>query len=858
MLLEMSSTLIFLLSLGTTHAQVKLPVLPDSLFSAYYQQRLSLFKTLPVLPGCIIFLGNSITNGSTWSALFPDTKLINMGISGDNTAGVIHRLPIVLHKKPAKVFLLIGTNDLAARISPDSVIKNIFLIADYIHQEAPATQLYVQSILPVNDAMKSDFPDHLHNTKVIQLVNEQLEMQADRHFYTYLNLFSFFAGADNKLRPDFTNDGLHLMGKAYMLWKHLLFPAIYDVSPKPALLPLPRELNWVPGNFPLYQCSTIVVQDTSFYQEASRLQHFLNEAGWDYQIKTNCSPGEPYIELSKNQVAAPENENEAYTLQVTANKIVLTAATTHGIFNGLQTLRQLMRGGGWVEGCHIRDWPAFAWRGYMIDVGRNYMSVPLLKQQIDVMASMKLNVFHFHATEDIAWRFAIQQYPQLTAPENMLRNKGMYYSDAEISDLIAYCKSHYITFVPELDMPGHSAAFSRALHTSMQSDSGLAYIKNILKEVCTKFSLPYIHIGADEVKITNQNFIPEVTNYLEGFGKKVIGWQPGGNFTRHTIRQWWMDDTAHQAGDNQYQYIDSRHLYLNHMDPEEAVVTIFNRMLCNKIKGDSLALGATLCMWPDRAVAQEEDVLQMNPVYPGMLAFAERCWRGGGQAGWIANINEGDTSAFFDFEKRLLDIKKIFFRKKAFPYIKQANMEWTLTGPFNNGGHVNEVFLPEKNFDTLGRYYFYKRVTGATIVLRHWWYPLIEGAVTQPEENTTFYASKKIWCAEAGIKKFWIGFNDISRSTATDSPPANAWDDKGSQVWVNGQLIAPPKWKHAGQKGNPEIPLLDEGYSYRPATEIYLNKGWNTVLLKLPVTSFRGKDWQNPVKWMFTFVELPE
>ncbi|HRF25527.1 MAG TPA: family 20 glycosylhydrolase, partial [Chitinophagaceae bacterium] len=80
----------------------------------------------------------------------------------------------------------------------------------------------------------------------------------------------------------------------------------------------------------------------------------------------------------------------------------------------------------------ITDWPAFSWRGYMIDVGRNYIEMNLLKQQIDVMATHKLNVFHFHATEDIAWRIAIKQYPQLTSPEFMLRNKGMYYSEDEI------------------------------------------------------------------------------------------------------------------------------------------------------------------------------------------------------------------------------------------------------------------------------------------------------------------------------------------------------------------------------------------------------------------------------------------
>jgi hypothetical protein len=257
----------------------------------------------------------------------------------------------------------------------------------------------------------------------------------------------------------------------------------------------------------------------------------------------------------------------------------------------------------------------------------------LLKQQIDVMAAYKLNVFHFHATEDIAWRIAIKQYPQLTSPEFMLRNKGMYYSEDEIKELIAYCKERHITFVPEIDMPGHSAAFKRAMGVDMQSDSGIVILKNILKEFCTTYDVDYIHIGADEVKITNKNFVSEITNYIESFGKKVIGWQPGGNFTNSTIRQLWMDDNAHLSNQQNLQFIDSRHLYLNHMDPLEAVTTIFNRKIADKEKGDAHTLGGTICMWHDRAVNKDEDILKMNPVYPAMLAFAERSWRGGGHAG---------------------------------------------------------------------------------------------------------------------------------------------------------------------------------------------------------------------------------
>lgn len=178
-------------------------------------------------------------------------------------------------------------------------------------------------------------------------------------------------------------------------------------------------------------------------------------------------------------------------------------------------------------------------------------------------------------------------------------------------------------------MPGHSAAFTRAMGVTMQSDSGMVMVKNILKEICETYDVPYLHIGADEVKITNKNFVPEVTAYIESFGKKVVGWEPGGNFSGSTIRQLWMGDDGRLSGNSDIQYGDSGHLYLNHMDPLESVVTIYNRKIGNREKGDEKILGGIICMWPDRRVENEIDIMRMNPVYPAMLAFAREklAWR---------------------------------------------------------------------------------------------------------------------------------------------------------------------------------------------------------------------------------------
>lgn len=838
-------------------AQAQLPSYPDSIFSTYYWQRVTHFNTLPQSKDDIIFLGNSITDGAEWSELFNDNNIKNRGISGDITAGVIHRLNNITKARPSKIFLLIGVNDLARNISPDSVVKNILIISAYIKQESPSTKLFVQSILPINDVYNK-FPTHTNKGKEIKQVNEQLLQNANQYHYTFINLYSSFCDANEKFKSNLTNDGLHLKGEAYLLWKHVVYPYVYGLQQHASLIPMPQQMQFTANYFLLYNCHEIVVSNDSLHANAIQLQQQLQQKNVHVNIVSSANNNIPFIELKIEKVSAPQCENEAYKLQVLPSKIVITANTCHGIFNAVQTLIQLMRDNEIIDGCEIYDWPAFSWRGYMVDVGRNYQSVELLKQQIDVMSRYKLNIFHFHFTEDIAWRLQSKLYPQLTAPENMLRNKGMYYSENDLKELIAYCKERYITLVPEIDMPGHSAAFKRAMGVDMQSDSGLVIIKNILNEFCSTYNLPYMHVGGDEVHVKNKNFMPTVISLLHNFGKTTIAWSPGADVDTATIRQLWMSDNG-EKNISSLHFIDSRHLYINHMDPLESVVTIFFRQIGDTIKQTANIKGATLCLWPDRRVENEEDILRMNPAYPAMLAFAERTWKGGGYKGWTATIGEPSSSKaneFAEFENRLLDHKKQYFKNLPFPYVKQEDIEWKFYGPFDNDGDLSKKFLPETKAFNDSIQQPSLTITGGTIILRHWWAPLIEGALNNPKENTTWYALTKIWSDENAEKDFWIGFNNISRSPATNSPMPGTWDNHQSKIWVNRKIIEPPVWKHAGAKGNSEVPLIDEGYGYRPPTKILLQKGWNTILIKAPIGRFKGKDWQNPEKWMFTFVPL--
>ena len=119
------------------------------------------------------------------------------------------------------------------------------------------------------------------------------------------------------------------------------------------------------------------------------------------KLTDKATAGELFIELSLGNVKATQHESEAYQLDVNAASVKLVANTAHGMFNGMQTLKQLLRSETMIDAVSITDWPAFNWRGYMIDVGRNYMSMPLLKQQIDVMAANKLNMVRPSGPQDV-------------------------------------------------------------------------------------------------------------------------------------------------------------------------------------------------------------------------------------------------------------------------------------------------------------------------------------------------------------------------------------------------------------------------------------------------------------------------
>ena len=179
------------------------------------------FKSYPNAKTDIIFLGNSITAGVDWMELLGNHRVRNRGISGDITFGVLERLEEVTEGKPAKVFILIGINDISRNI-PDSVILNNYqTMVTRIKRESPKTKIYFHTLMPVNNEF-TQFKNHYNKDEHILSVNAALKKMAAQEHITVIDLYPHFLNADKKLDKKFTIDGLHLNAAGYKVWADLL------------------------------------------------------------------------------------------------------------------------------------------------------------------------------------------------------------------------------------------------------------------------------------------------------------------------------------------------------------------------------------------------------------------------------------------------------------------------------------------------------------------------------------------------------------------------------------------------------------------------------------------------------------
>lgn len=589
-----------------------------------------------------------------------------------------------------------------------------------------------------------------------------------------------------------------------------------------------------------------------------------------YQFNGKKSSDELTVEEKYvSQIEGAKFQEEAYHLTVTGKKIILEATTPKGMYWGKQTLEQLKYTKNkktWVPQCDITDWPAFRIRGFMHDVGRSYISVEELKREISLLSRYKINVFHWHLTENQAWRLECKKYPQLNAPENMEREKGKYYTLEEARQLVEFCKQHQVLLIPEIDMPGHSAAFERTFKTDMQSEKGTQILKDIIDEVCATFDVPYLHIGTDEVQFTNPDFVPMMVKYIRDKGKKVISYNPGWNYKPGEIdmTQLWSYRGKAQKG---IPAIDCRYHYANHFDTYADLVAMFNSRIYNQPEGSDDLAGCIVAFWNDRFIDNTPQLLAENNFYPYMLTLAERAWRGGGNCyfdgkGTLLWEDEPEQlAAFKEFEDRLLWQKKTWLKEVPFPYVRQTQSEWQITDAFPNGGDLNKVFPPEEKEDSVyqyeGKTYKTRKIIGNGIYLRHVWGTLVPGFYANPQENHTAYATRWIYSPKERKTKLMLEFQNYSRSESDLAPRQGTWDYKCSRAWLNGKEIMPPVWENTNTERSNEITLKNENYMSRPAIDITLKKGWNKLMLKLPVGKFSSKE-TRLVKWMFTVALIDE
>ncbi|TME77679.1 MAG: beta-N-acetylhexosaminidase, partial [Chloroflexi bacterium] len=365
-------------------------------------------------------------------------------------------------------------------------------------------------------------------------------------------------------------------------------------TPSLSLIPIPARVTPRPGAFTLAASTPIEAPD-ALRAQAELLRDQLRPAtGFPLPIVTNASG--PRISLALDETLTRLGD-EGYRLTASADAVAIAAPRPAGLLHGTQTLRQLLPPAifrravvpnvAWsVPGIEIEDAPRFSWRGSHLDVGRHFMPKTTVLKHIDLLALHKLNVFHWHLTEDQGWRIEIKRYPKLTevgawrkdsmvAPRTREASQrkfsgsphGGFYTQDDVREVVRYAMDRGITVVPEIEMPGHAlaaiAAYPELGNTKAQhevqtywgisehvfgvGDNVLTFVENVLDEVLALFPSKFIHIGGDEcpkrewkespaaqARMKERGlrdeeelqswFVTRIDSWLAKRGRRLIGW----------------------------------------------------------------------------------------------------------------------------------------------------------------------------------------------------------------------------------------------------------------------------------------------------------------------------------------------
>ncbi len=366
---------------------------------------------------------------------------------------------------------------------------------------------------------------------------------------------------------------------------------------EPSIIPVPARMDIMPGHFRVTAATSIEVAGAN--DELIAIGKFLGEriameTELSIAVRKVLATSTAAIVLTTDNAETSLGE-EGYDLTIARDGVVIRANGGHGLFYGAQTLRQLLAsaesdGDGRLLPCmRIVDKPRYTWRGSLLDCGRHFMTKDYVKRYIDLLAYHKMNVLHWHLTEDQGWRIEIKKYPRLTEIGSW-RGKGEdryggFYTQEDVKEIVEHAKKRYVTVVPEIEMPGHSlgalAAYPKLACTSGPFEVGVrwgvyddvycggndkvfAFLEDVLREVMELFPSEYIHIGGDEcpkkrwkacakcqARIKSEGlkdehelqayFIKRMEKFLNDNGRRLVGWDEileGGLAPNATVQSW--------------------------------------------------------------------------------------------------------------------------------------------------------------------------------------------------------------------------------------------------------------------------------------------------------------------------------
>jgi len=363
--------------------------------------------------------------------------------------------------------------------------------------------------------------------------------------------------------------------------------------------------------------------------------------------------------------------DESYDLETNSKQATIKAATPVGILRGLATFVQLVgldAQGFAVPGVTIHDQPRFLWRGLMIDVSRRWIPADIIKRNLDAMSAVKLNVFHWHLTDDQGFRIESRKFPKL----QQMGSDGNYYTQQEVREIVEYARERGIRVVPEFDMPGHSASWvvgypqlaSATGPFSMERELGIRdaaldptreevyeFIDEFIGDMATLFPDEYLHIGGDEVNGRQWAANPNIQAFMRAHGmgnhhdlqvyfnqrlltilqkhhKKMIGWDEvlHPQLPKDIVVQSWRGQSSlAQAAKQGYMGILSTGYYLDlmeHASASYAVDPLSGETANLSKEEESKILGGEACVWTENIDMQNLD----SANWPRTAAIAERLW----------------------------------------------------------------------------------------------------------------------------------------------------------------------------------------------------------------------------------------